>query len=115
MSSDEAGWPLRLRHALEAIAECRQFVAGMSYEPFRTDARTAKAVVWNISTIGEAVRHLPSVIVDAHREIPWAQMRAMRNEIVQGYDSIDYEIVWNVVQDELPPLAPLLQRVLDEA
>jgi uncharacterized protein with HEPN domain len=37
----------------------------------------------------------------------------MRNQIVHGYDSIDFEIVWNVVQQELPPLVPLLERVLE--
>jgi uncharacterized protein with HEPN domain len=115
MPSEQPGWPIRLRHVLEAIAECRAFVAGMSYEAFCGDAKTLKAVVWNISTIGEAVRHVPASIAAAHPEIPWAEMRGMRTQIVHGYDRIDYEIVWNVVQHELPPLVSLLERVLDEA
>lgn len=99
---------------LDAIAESRAFAAGMTYEAFCADPKTLKAVVWNIATIGEAIRHVPAEIVQAHPEIPWAAMRGMRNQIVHGYDSIDYEIVWRVVQDELPPLVPLIELVLGD-
>jgi uncharacterized protein with HEPN domain len=105
---------LRLRHVLDAIAECRAFVAGMTYEAFCRDPRTLKAVVWNLATIGEAVRHVPAAVAAAHPEVPWAAMHGMRNHIVHGYDAIDLEIVWKVVQDELPPLVPLLLRILEE-
>jgi uncharacterized protein with HEPN domain len=42
-------------------------------------------------------------------------MRGIRNQIVHGYDQIDLEVVWKVVQDELPPLIPMLERILREA
>lgn len=115
MSSDRAGWRLRLRHVLDSIAECRSFVAGMTCDAFCVDAKTLKAVVWNIATIGEAVRHVPAEIIAALPEIPWAAMRGMRNQNAHGYDSIDYEIVWNVVQDGLPPLVPLLELVIADS
>lgn len=86
----------------------------MTYEAFCTDPKTLKAVVWNIATIGEAIRHVPTEVVQGHPEIPWAAIRGMRNQIVHGYDSIDYEIVWRVMQDELPPLVPLIEAVLGE-
>ena len=46
--------------------------------------------------------------------LPRAQMRGMRNHIVHGYDRIDLGIVWTVVNDELPPLVPHLERMLQE-
>lgn len=39
----------------------------------------------------------------------------MRNHIVHGYDQIDPEIVWLVVQEELPALVPELEQILNEA
>lgn len=54
MSSEQRKWAFRIRHMLEAIEECQRFVEGMSYEQFYIDAKSMKAVVWNISTIGEA-------------------------------------------------------------
>jgi uncharacterized protein with HEPN domain len=100
---------------LDAIAECRAFVAGMTIEQCRADARTLKAVVWNLMVMGEAVRQIPAEIEAAYPEIPWATIRGMRNHIVHRYDVIDVGIVWKVVQDRLPALVPVLERIEREA
>ena len=39
----------------------------------------------------------------------------MRNHIVHAYDRIDWETVWEVIQDELPPLVAIFERILQEA
>lgn len=115
MSSIPRKWKYRIRHLLEAIAECRRFTAGMTAEQFGADTRTLKAVVWNLTIMGEAARQIPPEIVTAYPEIPWAVIRGMRNHIVHGYDVIDVGIVWNVVQDRLQPLVPVLERIEKEA
>ena len=112
MPSEPRKWKLRIRHILDAIAECQTFVAGMSYEQFCADPKTLKAVVANLILIGEAARHVPENVEVAYPGIPWPQMRGMRNHIVHGYDQIDLEIVWKVIQDELPPLVPVLESIL---
>ena len=112
MSSEPRTWVIRIRHILEAIEESRRFIEGMSYEDFCNDPRTLKAVVWNIATIGEASGQIPETVRIAYPGVPWQDMRGMRNHIVHGYDRIDHEIVWNVIHDELPPLVPLLERML---
>lgn len=99
---------------LEAIEECRRFVSGMSYPGFCSDQRTLKAVVWNIAMIGEAGGQVPDAVRQAYPRIPWADIRGMRNHIVHGYDRIDPETVWQVVQEELPALVPELERILRE-
>jgi uncharacterized protein with HEPN domain len=38
----------------------------------------------------------------------------MRNRIVHGYDTVDLEVVWKAVREELPPLVPALERILQE-
>ncbi len=111
MSSEDRGWPLRLKDMIAAIEEARAFTAGMDLEAFRTDPRTLKAVLWNLSVIGEAARHAPAEVVAAHPEVPWAPMRDMRNRILHGYDTVDAGIVWQVVQVELPPLLAALERL----
>ncbi len=87
----------------------------MTLEQFGKDRRTLHAVAWELMMIGEAARHIPSHVVAAFPEIPWAQMRGMRNRIVHGYDRIKVEIVWEVVTADLPPLVPHLERVEREA
>jgi uncharacterized protein with HEPN domain len=100
---------------LEAIAECQRFVAGMTRHQFGADARTLKAIVWNLMVIGEAARSVPPEIEANYPAIPWATIRGMRNHIAHGYDVIDVDIVWNVVQDRLPLLIPELDRIEREA
>ena len=91
-------------------AVCR----GLDYEQFCADSKTTKAVVWNLITIGEAAAYVPETVRQTHLEVPWRQIRGMRNRIVHGYDTVDLEIVWKAVRDELPPLVPALERILEE-
>ena len=114
MPSNTPRWKFRIQHILNAIAESRDFMGNMTYESFCTDAKTLKAVVWNLTVIGEAARHVPSHVEAAFPEIPWPQIRGIRNHIVHAYDRIDWEIVWKVVQDELPPLVAIFERILQE-
>ena len=115
MSSSSRRWRLRIRHMLDAIAENLQYTAGMTFEQFGGDPKTLKAVAWNLTMIGEAARRIPADLEAAHPEVPWATIRGMRNHIVHGYDVIDWEIVWAVVHDDLPPLVPALESILSEA
>lgn len=76
-----------------------------------------QAVVLNLMTIGEAAGRIVSDCKDfvaAHPEIPWAQMRGMRNRMVHGYFDIDLNIVWDTVDSSLPELERLLQAATDE-
>jgi uncharacterized protein with HEPN domain len=111
MSSDQNKWKFRLRHMREAIEKVLRYAAGMDEEQFHAAQQTVEAVVWNLTVLGEAARHIPQEIVDAHPEIPWPQMRGIRNRVIHGYDQINWKIIWNVVKLELPPLVPLLEQI----
>jgi len=115
MSSRPRTWKFRIRHILDAIAENTSYVSGVTYDTFCADSKTLKAVVWNLVIIGEAARLIPPDVEQAYPGIPWARIRGMRNHIVHGYDQVDAEIVWNVLQTELPVLVPTFERILREA
>ncbi len=115
MSSKPRKWKFRLRHILEAIDKIRQYIGDRTIEQLSTDQRSLEAVVWNLTVIGEAARHIPESVVTAYPQIPWSQMRGIRNRIVHEYDRVDVEIIWNVAQNELPPLVPILRRIMSEA
>lgn len=86
----------------------------MTLEEFRTDDKTVDAVVRNLETIGEAARHVPSEIQERYPQLPWTQMRGMRNVVIHEYASVSTPIIWQTVTKNLPPLVPMLQEVLDE-
>ncbi len=110
----DRGWQERVRDILDAVGEIETFVSGMSREQFLADPKTLKAVVADLTIIGEAARHVPDAVVAAHGEVPWALMRGMRNRIVHGYYQVDAAIVWDTCQNDLPGLRALLERLSAE-
>ncbi len=111
MSSASRPWKFRLRHMLEAIENIAQYVSDLDETQFHNAQQTVHAVVWNLTVLGEATRAIPSHVTDAYPQIPWSQMRGIRNRIVHAYDRIDLEIIWEVATVELPPLIPFLKRI----
>jgi len=111
MSSKPRKWKFRLTHILKAISSVESYSSGHSYESFRQDEKTVDAVILKLAVIGEAARHIPPEIQARYPEIPWRKMQGLRNIIVHEYDRINLEVIWNVVQQDLPPLVPLLMIV----
>jgi uncharacterized protein with HEPN domain len=105
-------WKDRIRDILGSIAEIQKHVRGMDFEAFREDSKTIQAVELNFIIIGEAASQIPEEVEDAHPEIPWSLMRAMRNRIAHVYFSIDPRLLWDTIQNDLPPLIPMLEKLL---
>ena len=78
---------------LDATRLIVQYVEGMTVAQLRADLRTQDAVVWRFQIIGEATRRLSEDFRSRHPAIPWGKMAAMRNSIVHGYDSINWDVV----------------------
>ncbi len=57
---------------------------------------------------------MPDSMKKKYPEIPWKRMTGMRDKLIHEYFGIDLEIVWEVVNTELPPIKPLIQKVLEE-
>ena len=64
--------------------------------------------------IGEAAVHVPEDICLRHPEVPWYDMRGMRNFVVHEYFRADDSIIWDTVQVDLPPLPDLLNKIIEE-
>ena len=106
------GWQDRIRDILDAIAEIQKFTNGMNYEVFREDDKSIRAVEMNFIIIGEAANQIPEEIEEKYTTIPWSLMRAMRNRIVHVYFKVDEKLMWDTIQNDLPPLIPELEKLL---
>lgn len=106
-------WRNRIEDILDAISEIQSFVGGASLEQFKSDAKTLKAVAADLMIIGEAANHIPEDVQEAHADVPWLVMRAMRNRVVHVYFDIDPDILWDTVQADLPKLVGPLRTMLD--
>ena len=114
MPSEQRDWKFRVRHIIEAARKILDYTGGMNREQFLRDGKTLDAVVRNFMVIGEAARRIPQDVALAHPEVPWADMRAMRNVLAHDYDRVDADVVWKGVTEDLPKLIPLLTAILEE-
>ena len=114
MSSRSRQWRFRLHHIIEALEKIHNYVDGMSMEGFQADSRTNDAILRNLEIIGEAARLVPDNITSRHLQIPWGDMRAMRNVVAHEYDRVNLRPVWDAIHSALPPLVPLLLQLLEQ-
>jgi len=108
-------WTLFLQDMLESIGKIVQYTSGMRFQDFVQDQRTRDAVVRNLEVLGEAARQIPTAIQERYPDIPWAQIISLRNRLIHAYFLVDYGVVWEIVQNELPPLQQRLQEIVQEA
>ena len=104
----------RLLHMLTGIKRLNRMLEGVSKETFLDDLRLQDASAFDISTIGEAASNVTGEFKALHPEIPWIQMRGLRNRLVHifDYEQIDYDIIWIVATEELPALEPKIRSAL---
>ena len=105
-------WKLRIGDILDSIAAIQEYVRGMDYGAFRQDRKTIDAVVRRFTIIGEAATNIPSEITDKYLQVPWRQMRDMRNIVVHAYFGVNTEVLWDTVRNDLPPLVPALEDIM---
>jgi|WetSurMetagenome_2_1015567.scaffolds.fasta_scaffold351296_2 uncharacterized protein with HEPN domain len=107
-------WQMRVQDILVAIEKIQNYTRGMTAESFMADSKTVDAVIANITVIGEAASRVPSEAMQTHPAIPWKVMRDIRNVVVHEYFGLNARILWDTVQNDLPPLVPLLRRLLEK-
>ena len=99
---------------LDAMDKAEILLDGVTYEQFDTDFRINFAVVRALEIMGEATKRLPMNVRDANPEIPWRNIAGMRDRIIHGYDSVNLQIVWDVVKTDIPQLKPQIQKILED-
>ena len=103
----ETRLPEYLDHMIEATRLACSYVDGLSKQEFLADKRTQQAVILNIIVIGEAATKLlaeHTAFVKQHPDVPWRNMKGMRNRIAHGYFDINLDVVWETVSTAFPEL-----------
>jgi uncharacterized protein with HEPN domain len=102
----------RLRHMLDHAAEAFEMATGRRREDLDVDRQFCLAMTRLVEIIGEAAAR---VSADGQRNwtgIPWAEVVGLRNRLIHGYDAVDLDILWTIVQDDLPGLIVHLRHIL---
>jgi uncharacterized protein with HEPN domain len=95
---------LFITHIVEVIEKIEKFTDGYTFEEFSTDDKTHEAVIRQLEIIGEAIIHLENRFGEFYPEIPWKDIRGMRNHLIHEYWDINLEDVWQTVIEDIPEL-----------
>ncbi len=104
-------WQSRVQDILACCSNIHAFTEGFDFDRFLNDPKTIRAVAFELTTIGEAVRAMPLDIQNKYPEIPWGKIQGIRNVLVHEYFHLDEEILWKTIKDDLPNLVTLLNRI----
>jgi uncharacterized protein with HEPN domain len=102
-----------LEHIIESIDYIASFVL-VGKEEFYKSRLIQDAVIRNLEIIGEAVKNLSSTVREQHQDIPWREMAGFRDILIHHYFGVDLDIVWGVVEKELPRLKLAILDILGE-
>ncbi len=93
-----------LRDILEATNRINDFTRGMDQEDVLEDLKTRDAVLRNLEIIGEAAKNISSETKDEYSTVEWKKISGMRDKIIHMYFGVNWDIVWNVIEEKLPEL-----------
>ena len=97
-------------HAQEAIDICRD----RTRNDLDTDRLLNLALTRLIEIIGEAANRVPEDVRNKYPDLPWLQMVGARNRLIHGYDSVDFDILWAIVERDLPSVVAQLEDILSQ-
>jgi uncharacterized protein with HEPN domain len=102
----------RLRHMRDAAREALDFAKDKTRADLVGNRQLALAILKCIEIVGEASAAIGPETTVRYPEIPWRQIRGMRNRLIHGYYEVDLDVVWDTVTHNLGPLVAALERIV---
>ncbi|WP_367401643.1 HepT-like ribonuclease domain-containing protein [Geoalkalibacter halelectricus] len=73
-----------------------------------------RAFVRSLEIIGEAVKNLPDDLKIRYPDLDWRRMAGTRDRLIHGYFSVDFELVWDIIQNKIPPLDAGIRQIISQ-
>lgn len=103
-----------LTHMLDYSRKAMTMIEGRAREDLNRDEMLCLALTRVVEIIGEAATRVSQAVQQRHGQIPWPEIIGLRNRLVHGYDAVDVNILWDIVQQDLSPLIEQLEAIVQE-
>jgi uncharacterized protein with HEPN domain len=109
MSKREDG--LLMQDILESINRIQEYVRGVQFDQLIDDLKTQDAIIRNLLIIGEAAKLFSDEFKSNYSSLPYREMTGLRDRLAHDYFGINYDIVWDIIQVDLPALRAELASI----
>ena len=107
-------WRLYVQDMIDFAERAVTFTSGLNQDAFVGDRRTYDATLRNLELVGEAATHIPKDVREANTQIKWRRVVAVRNRLAHAYLGLDDDVIWDIIQTDLPDLLMEAKRLLEE-
>ena len=97
---------------LESAIKICEYTDDMTFDDFWDAPVTRDAVALRLAMIGEAAKGVDETTERKFKQIPFANIRGLRNRIVHDYGAVNFRIVWKIVQEDILPLVAQLKSAI---
>jgi len=104
-------WRLYVDDMRQACRKVLRYTQGLDLERLRRDEKAYDAVVRNLEVIGEAAKHIPQAVRAQMPGIEWRKIAGLRDVLAHAYFGIDDAVLWDVIQNKVPPLLDALEQI----
>lgn len=100
-----------IEHILDMIRDINHSIQEITKERFITNIDKRDANIRRLETIGEAVKNISDALKKQHSEVEWKIIAGFRDVIIHKYFDVDLDIVWNIIELDLPKLKDKLEKI----
>lgn len=103
-----------MKHILDEIIFLEESKEGIAFDDLMENKEKQRAWLRSLEIIGEATKNLSTDFKAQYSEIEWRKIAGLRDKLIHHYFGVKWEIVWDVVMNEIPEIKVKVEKVLGE-